>query len=284
MLLVAIVAGLGVILVFSSQESSGATLLAGVLVAVGAYRTVQVTREGQITDRITDAVKLLATRRSKDTTTDDVQDTPDEVAVLGGIYALERIARDSRVDYGPIMEILTAYVRQRASRQNRGPDEVPNDVQAVLAVLGRRAPHRGELRLDLRFTDLRKAKLPRAQLGNAILWDADLRGAHLEGADLVGAKLGGAKLQGADLYGADLYGADLQGAHLQGAHLQGADLYGADLQGAQLQGAHLQGADLHGALGLREADLTGAEYDKDTSWPDGFHPQPHGRKRVAEPG
>ena len=33
---------------------------------------------------------------------------------LGGIYTLERIARESERDYWPIMETLTAYVRERA--------------------------------------------------------------------------------------------------------------------------------------------------------------------------
>ena len=33
---------------------------------------------------------------------------------LGGIYALERIARDSEKDHGPIMEVLVAFVRLHA--------------------------------------------------------------------------------------------------------------------------------------------------------------------------
>ncbi len=33
---------------------------------------------------------------------------------LGGIYALERIARDSPKDHWTIMEVLTAYVRENS--------------------------------------------------------------------------------------------------------------------------------------------------------------------------
>lgn len=72
------------------------------LVAVGTYRTVQVTREGQITERLTQAVKQLAEKNG---------DERNDVVVLGGIYALERIAANSRLDYQPIMEILTSFVR-----------------------------------------------------------------------------------------------------------------------------------------------------------------------------
>ena len=61
---------------------------------------LQVAQEGQITERFTRAIEQLGS---------------DKMEVrLGGIYALERIANDSDKDYWPIMETLTAYVRERA--------------------------------------------------------------------------------------------------------------------------------------------------------------------------
>lgn len=47
-----------------------------------------------------------------------------QLGVLSGIYALERIAQDSKKDHWPIMEILTAYVRENA--QWKG-DDLIND-------------------------------------------------------------------------------------------------------------------------------------------------------------
>jgi hypothetical protein len=178
LLIAGVVVGLAVGLLFSSKTATGATLLGGVLVAIGSYRTIQVTREGQITERFTNAVDQLESK--------DANGQPREAAVLGGIYALERIASQSDRDYGPIMEILTAYVRRRVRRPKGGAagdegnapareHELPNDVQAVLAVLKRRIPVGNELDLDLRSTDLRKAKLPEAALQNALLSEADLR-------------------------------------------------------------------------------------------------------------
>jgi hypothetical protein len=77
--------------------------LAGALLAAGAYltwRQLQVNREGQITDRYTKAVEQLG---------------HDQLDVrLGGIYALERIARDSPEDRGTIEEVLTTFVRGQA--------------------------------------------------------------------------------------------------------------------------------------------------------------------------
>ncbi len=61
----------------------------------------RLTQEGQVTERYTKAVEQLGS---------------DKLAVrLGGIYALEQIARDSERDYWPILEVLTAYVRANAA-------------------------------------------------------------------------------------------------------------------------------------------------------------------------
>ncbi len=122
------------------------------------WRTVQVTREGQVTERFTKAIAQLGDNKPQ--------------IRLGGIYALERIARDSGRDYGPIMEVLTAYVRDKAPRSaeesptstSRPPVATespsitpPTDIQAVLTVLGRRAAPLPLL--DLNETNLRGADL-----------------------------------------------------------------------------------------------------------------------------
>src|SRR5215218_3453534 len=68
-----------------------------------AQEELQLTRQGQITERFTRAIDQLGNASL------DVR--------LGGIYALERIARESEEDYWPIMEVLTAYVRQHAPQR-----------------------------------------------------------------------------------------------------------------------------------------------------------------------
>lgn len=91
--------------------------------------------------------------------------------------------------------------------------------------------------------------------GSADTFVADLSGARLAGAVLPGSKLAKVNLKGADLSRADL------------TH---AVLAGADLQGAKLQGANLTAAD------LANVNLTGALYDSQTRWPQGFVPAQHG--------
>jgi uncharacterized protein YjbI with pentapeptide repeats len=248
-------------------------LLAGAagLIALGGLgftaRNYYLSRRGQVTDRYTKAIALLASEKDAER--------------IGGIYALEHILLESPRDHPTVIDVLAAFVRQHAPatpakppsdhHQDEGHDDEPSDyrpehrddrrpsadVQAALTVLARR-PDRPELnRLDLRRADLAGAELAYARLTRARLATADLQGADLNGAQLQGADLVGAQLQGAHLVGAQLQRADLNGAQLQGAHLVGAQLQGAHLNGAQLQGAHLGGAQLQGA-DLNEAQLQGA--------------------------
>ena len=233
-----------------------AQILAGCGLLVGLYwnsrrvkateDNVRVAEEGHITERFTRAIAQLGNKENR-------------AIRLGGIYALERLAKDSEKDYGPIMEVLTAYVRENATKQGKYAEEAAvkptTDIQAILTVIGRRettGKNRGNDRLDLSNTHLH----------GVVILGADLSGADLSGADLSGALLGRADLSGALLGGADLGGATLSGAllseaTLSRAFLREADLGGAGLGGADLTNANLGGATLSGAF-LREADLSGA--------------------------
>jgi uncharacterized protein YjbI with pentapeptide repeats len=222
--------------------------------------------QGQITDRFTRAVEQLDASRS--------------LAVrLGGLYALERIARDSRADRATVAEVLCAYVRT-ASREpqavaegiSEGPDAASiqeaeaaepmsltgraPDVQVAVTILGRWEQRLGEApaELDLHGADLRGADLPGAQLQGANLEKAQLQWARLAGAQLQRARLGRAQLQHADLRTAQLGGATLQEAQLQHALLLDARLQHADLTDARLRRAKLIGVWLEEAV-LDRADL-----------------------------
>jgi uncharacterized protein YjbI with pentapeptide repeats len=249
-------------------RTAALALLAGGLAVLGSFytaRTFALNRAGQITDRFTKAIEQLG-----HLTAIDVR--------LGGIYALERIARDSKHDHPQVIEVLTAYVREHASRAtaNAGTSTQPEgrstrtddpsvsfpraalatDVQAALTVLGRRTlQHEKDSEPALNLVG---AQLTKANLAEASLRHADLRGADLYGADLYGADLSGAHLHGANLSEANLVVADLSGADLRGAILRGPNLSGADLRGANLRGASLSEANLF-AANLSEADLVAAD-------------------------
>jgi hypothetical protein len=260
-------------------------IVGGSALLFGLYftaQTLQVNCEGQITERFTRAIDQLGSK---------------ELEIrLGGIYALERIPRDSERDHWPIMEVLTAYVRQHApwrpeeeqkgtgeaavekkstedSSEQSEPAKVPTldlDIQAIVTVLQRRTRSLGHGEpgiLDLHETNLSGANLYRVDLRGANLGRANLSRAHLWSANLSYFEdrehIFMTDLSGANLRGADLEGTDLRRAHLEGAHLEGANLSGpyggrANLEDVNLRGADLSGSNLEG-VNLSGANLSNAD-------------------------
>jgi hypothetical protein len=298
---------------FASVAQAAAVGLAGVVGLVGLFftwrslrqtrdsqaqtqentqRTLELTEQGQITERFTRAIDQLGA-------TDETTGKPKLEIRLGGIFALERIAWDSpERDYSTVMEVLTAYVRENtsqppgtskgssdtASTSNEATTEADQgakqpappesrrpsaDIQTILDVLSRvqaRVPEEYRTSLDLHKANLQGANFQEANLQQVDLQQADLSRANLRDADLRGAFLWEANLAEANLSGANLRDAVLADANLSIAILLYADLSRAHLARAQLlaanlSGANLSGANLSGAVELRivgDASLEGA--------------------------
>ena len=183
--------GFGDWLLEHSEEVRNLMLSAGVGAAIFggwvAYQRSQTDRMRsdtdrlrQVTDSFAKAVELLA--------------HDDRSVRLGAIYALERIARQNRDEHWPIMETLTAYVREWSAPMNRPhqaegvpPSDdplrpAPVDIQAVITVLGRRkveherGARRRRRRLNLTGAYLAKAEPdhpPGRAFGGAVLSGAD---------------------------------------------------------------------------------------------------------------
>jgi uncharacterized protein YjbI with pentapeptide repeats len=235
-----------------------AQIAGGFAVAIGVFftfRSIQVNREGQVTERFTRAI-------------DHIGEDALEVR-LGGIYALERISRDSARDHGPVLEVLTAYIRNRAPVDDlrmaewqawdpddaahavlplpsvREQDRVADDVQAALTVIGRR--RRGKDRqeqfpFDLANCDLRFATFVQANLAQAGFVASDLEGAYFAGSDLSECPMMFANLRGATFLLSSLRGANLDYSVVIEATLNGTTLQGASLLGTKFQGSSLDDA------------------------------------------
>lgn len=248
------------------QNNARTPLLQGLgslLLVVGAIATwqqVKISREGQITERFTHAIDQLGNE--------------EPVVRVGGIRALERIAKNSPADRATIAYVLGAFVRTKAPWlvDSPGGPQHPTptvderlpllqhraaDVQTAMWVLGDRPAAPEPVWLYLSCVDLRSAQLV----------DVRLTDTQLQYANLACSRMRGAHLDRSDLRHADLRQADLQDAQLPGADLRGTYLQGANLQGANLQGARLEGADLSNAI-----------EDASTIWPAGFDAD---RRRAA---
>jgi hypothetical protein len=246
-----------------------AQILGGIAIGFSLYYTWQrnnIAQDGQITDRFTKAVDQLGNRKIE--------------IRLGGIYALERIANESKKDYWQIIEILTAYVRENSIIENYSElnslrnvpismdiqanestkHEVPKirtillDIQAILTVIVRRKysyEHGETNKLDFKGTNLQHTNLLMANLSGA-----NLEGANLSRANLSGADLSRADLSRANLSEAFLFEANLSEAFLIEAFLFEANLFAANLSKAFLSEANLSWANLYWANNLTVDQLS----------------------------
>ena len=256
---------------------------------------LHLSREGQITERFTQSITHLGSGNL------DVQ--------LGGIYALERITKESINDRESIFEILTAFIRGHSPRASEDsttdtflePLQVRLPaVQTAMTVLGRRQPKQEEARvlteivigpdgdkiettfragfsLNLTNVDLRQASLTYANFRAA-----NFEGANFEKTDFYGAELSGANLSKAILKKTKFDEAHLERAYFDEAHLEEAEFHRAHLEGALFCGAHLEGADFSTAIGLERVLFTHACADCKTRWPQDFDWRSAGVKKIDQ--
>jgi pentapeptide repeat protein len=195
-------------------RTSALQLIAGLVLAAGGIftaRTVRLNQESNaierdalITDRYASAVGLLG---------------HDQASVrLGGVYSLDRIARESERDRATIIDVLNAHARAYGGGKAL-EERVKPDVEGAVIVIAKRIRREDDDFYPV-FNDIG-------------LSHARLRGLHLDESRFRGAILREALLDGADLTNARLKGADLSGAHLYGTKLKGAEFERTILTGAK---------------------------------------------------
>lgn len=191
-------------------------------------RQLAATEQQHITDRFSKAVEQLGHQ--------------EKAVQIGGIYALERISQDSLRDYWAIMEVLSAFVRDRRALPPHiflAPNAVSFDraIQSAIVVLGRReAEHDPPNRaIYLSYTDLRQVAFFKGNFSRVRFIYSDLRGANFSKCILRETRFWGACLEAASFQDSDLTNANLEEANLQGANLTNAILKGANLGKANLE-------------------------------------------------
>ncbi len=236
------------------KATSGFVLFLGALGTVGTlYYTAKTTATGQqqaaaAQEQVTIAGDEALTGRYTRAVDQIASDKAD--ARVGGVYALERIMKDSPHDQPTIVEVLAAFLREHARIRDED-SQPPGDVQAAVTVLARRHTENDD---PVQHVDLHDAFLNNAEFDHGSFQRSDLSGTHLGGAEFIDATL-----TGADLGSADLSGAILTDARADGAIFDSADLTGANLTRASLRGADLRKAVFDGETTLNETDLTGAD-------------------------
>lgn len=220
--------------------------------AIAAIQKAQTEEEKQITERYSKAVEQLG---------------HEEIYIqIGAIYALERIAKDSDKDYWQIIEILTAYIREKSPYISDKSEPIKLNIQAALTVIGRRS--KSYKQGEENPIDLTGANLKGANLENANLEGANLKRVNLEDASLENANLSNANLENANLSNANFRNAHLEKVKLKGAKLRKVKFINVKLNNTSLsslyffqsdfQYANLSGSDFSYTW-LKEVDFQGAD-------------------------
>ncbi|MDV7341738.1 pentapeptide repeat-containing protein [Terasakiella sp. A23] len=213
------------------------------------------TESGQITDRYSKAVEQLG-------------NTKNPSVRIGGLYALQRIAKDSDEDLPTVQNVIANFIRNPPYedinvKSTSSQDNIDNDFSAAPLPLKDcpdifvafdilQSISKGQM-----LPSLRKAKLSGFDLTEVNFQGVDLSDANMLGTRLTGANLQNANLKGVNFYKSNLFAANLVDSNLNGAILEEASFYKANLTGANLTSTLLEKADFRFAI-LIDANFNSA--------------------------
>lgn len=193
--------------------------IAGVGAGVGAIyaaRTYSLNKVSAHADRYAKAVEQLASEKL-------------EVRV-GGVYALESVAKVLSRDTSPVADVLSAFVRAASVRDSGDSD---SDIHAAVNVLSRGLLARQSVDLTKgRFVEIR------------------LSGNTFAGANIAEGDFSMSRLVKVSFKSANLHLVDFTGANLEKVSFAEADLSGADFRGAVVKDCSFKNANMEECRGL----------------------------------
>lgn len=264
---------------FEAENKARSTLLQGIGGAfffVTAYVGLKqlkvaedsrkLTEDKNVTDRFVKAAEMLADK--------------DRLAVrLAGIYALERIARDSPEDHWTVMQLLISFIEDRAKESGK-PEFLAKDLTVALSVIGKRnikndlklvigTEHQSIARLLFSFAHLRLAMLAslnfdrasfayidlsRSQLSQISFKDASFGFCPISKTQFTEGALSGAVLKECNLSGSKFVGTKVNRVRFLKCDLKASVFTDVDLSETVFDGSDLSGADFSSAKGLTEPE------------------------------
>jgi len=235
---------------------SGAGTLATIVGGIFLYLNFKVARKNTeiaesrlITERFSKAVEQLA-------------DKDRQAVRLGGIYSLERIAKNSPDDHWTVIEVLTSFVRDQSPvTDNSSNEEISTEIQAILDVISRRntGAETEENSINLCGTNLPHANFYKAKLIRIYFLGANFYKSNFTKAELNGVVLLGAKLDCAVFSEAKLFAVSLDRARMASARLHNAEIYRSKLNNANFYQSSFIEAKIE-FTSAHETDFTEADF------------------------
>ena len=180
---------------------------------------------------------------------------------VGGIYALESLARTNISFYWPVLHTLISYVKTHQSITINAPDKQNNiqeDIQAILSFAAEGqydSPHEHHDSIDLSHTNLNNIDLSGGKLAYA-----NFEGSVLKNIDFNGSNLLNANFRNATLINTVFANANLQQANFTNTKLINVNFLAADLQYSMFGSAIFSNIEQDNVFCLADAKLASANF------------------------
>lgn len=190
----------------------------------------KITEKGKVDERFKNAIEHLGNEK--------------DAIVLGGIYALHRIAQEDKTYRQTVFDILCSYIREKTSMDEKLNIEWSELSETERAVTKPKIVIQTIIDLLFKIPDNQDYIYEgfKANLNGIICISANFISTLLQGADLSNAHLESSDFSKALLSGASLYHAFMQNARLDNAYLDETNLSSSDFSDANLNDSHFEGA------------------------------------------
>jgi uncharacterized protein YjbI with pentapeptide repeats len=238
--------------------------LGGIILSITAYigyRNFKVAEDKQVTERFSKSIEHLGSEKI------DIR--------LGGIYALEQISIDSSKYHWTVVEILSAFVREKSKEtSSKKLEKMKEDMQAALTVMNRRRTEQDPQgkKINLMQVNLKLVEFQAANISGVNLSRSDFTSANFSGADFSNSDLMNSDFSFANFSDVNFSGSDLRNVKFFRTNLSGADFSNSDLSDSYLCESNLTNAKLIGT-NLNNAHL-GSDYI-DNDYDDDYYPGQH---------
>ena len=266
-----------------SLQKWGLYLLGAGIGPIGLYLTYNRTQSLRMqtdTGAFTKSVELLASNSAP--------------TRQGGIYVLEKIAKDNPERRSTIMKIMTSYIRGETYRifhkqlrketnlteeelveklvEKLAKEPMPSDIEAAIEVIRERQTDNDE---SLKNNEKRSKSNFRFDLSNAYIFNANLGGnsdkfSNFLKTNFSNSKMVQCRFDRSDLSGSSFVSSDLRRSSFIDSTLENCEFKETNFAECDLQGCKLQGCDLTDAKNLTQKQIDSANIDEATKLPEGI--------------
>jgi|GEM_PF-1019774 len=229
-----------------------ATIVGGIFLYLNfkiATKNTELAESRLITERFSKAVEQLG-------------DKERQAVRLGGIYSLERIAKNSPDYHWTVIEVLASFVRDKLPTYDRSIDpKISTEVQAILDVITRRntATETEQHIINLCDANLKGANFQEAKLSRIHFMEANLCNSNFIDAELRDMALSAGKLERADLSRAKLFTVNLNYARMVSTCFYRSEIVSSLLDNANFSKSSFVKAEMK-VIFARKADFTEADF------------------------